>query len=250
MDYIKDQSVKKIKLDYNRILAAIPMPFVTYNVLNTYILVKWGNCDKFKGFLYVPQVLIDSDYPKSEMFLYLCNYSGVNITVDKNDQFNVIYEVGFDFPNNFYPMHLRIFMDYFGLPAHIARVVRLHKSSPGANGIDITFEHDYTIASAGSLFLNICWHYNLQLEKYPCLFTMRSRYAKRGIVVYEINDKGILLTNLSKSLVYLGDRFLQIVLPIPYIFEDGSANYIDQTNKIHPNLLIEFLDKKERKLKK
>jgi hypothetical protein len=78
---------------------------------------------------------------------------------------------------------------------------------------------------------------------------MRSRFAKQGICVYEVNQKGILLINQSNNQIWLGQRFLQICLPIPFVFEDGSCNYIEHKNKLHDILDINFLDEK-RKLKK
>jgi hypothetical protein len=216
----------------------------------SYILIKHGYCSAvFGSNLYVPTTLIDVDYPKSEIFAYMCNYCGVDLPLIEFDRFQIVYELGFNIPNNYYPMSLLIFMDYLGLPEYYAKIANLHKATAFANGIDITFEKEYTIQSKGSLLLEIMWHQNLQLEKYPLLFVMRSRFAKRGICVYNVSKKGILLTNMSSNLVFLGQRFLQIVLPIPYIFEDGTCNYIDHTQKLHDCIKIKFLDSK-RKLKK
>jgi hypothetical protein len=248
-----NHTVRKIKLDYGLIMLAlrgIHVAGIPLNAFPSYILVKHGHCEATRAHLYVPTTLIDADYPKTEIFAYLCNYCGVDMTICEFDKFRITYELGFNIPNNFYPMQLRLFMDYLGLPAYCARVILLHKASALANGIDVTFEKDYTIQGKGSLLLRIMWHQNLQLDKYPCLFVMRSRFAKLGICVYSVTQEGILLTNLSNDLVYLGQRFVQICLPIPYIFEDGTCNYIDHTtNKLHDFIKIKYLDCK-RKLKK
>lgn len=243
----------KVKLDYNAIVAkilAIPTANINATQLkDSFIIVKQGAASTLCNWLYTPTTLIDADYPKSEIFAYICNYSDVDLTLCVHDRFTLIYEVCTIQPTlNYHYINLEIFMQYKGLPSFYADIERLHKATAKAQGIDVTFKKEYVIESRGSLLLEILWHFNLQLDRYPLLFILRSRFARQGVVIQEINSKGITLINMSNSLVYLGNRFLQLVLPIPYVFEDGTCNFIDHKNFLLANMPVEYLDK-TRKLK-
>ncbi len=249
---IHNNTVKKIKLDFDKMLNAIQATpsnscAKTRDYSQSFIIVKHGSCPNMSNWLYVPTTLIDADYPKNEIFAYLCNYSDVNIPIQEFDCFTLVYELGTRSEHENF-LKLEIFMNYKGLPSFYAEVIRLHKATSNAQGIDITFKKEYSISSRGSLLLDILWHYNLQLDKYPFLFILRSRFTKLGIIIKEVSSRGILLLNLSDSYVFLGQRFIQLVLPLPYIFENGSCNYINHKNYIASNLSVEYLNK-PRKLK-
>ncbi len=246
-----------LKIPFNFILVVdyfTSLGISSESIADSYVVVKGESFNTFlpthtkqkENLLYTPSTLIDSDYPKDEIFFYLVNYSNYGFLLVEKDIYSVHIEIGLNIKQSI-NYDLKIFSNYYGLPNHFAKILYLSKGTSNCQGIDITFENDeYLIEPKGSLLISLNWASNLCLEKYPLLFLPRSRFAKLGLIIGSVNKKGILLFNASFTKIILGNRFLQILLPIPYIFSNGACNYID--HQLSDNMPVTFKDKR-RKLK-
>ena len=202
---IKANSVGKLRVN--------PRIFSHQAFLNTiapYSILYFSNATDSKT-LFIPQVLIDADYPKEQIMFYLVNNSTVDISVQKHYisvlayakvvpsvPLTILYDAPFfDFINTDNSSILDNINNFF-------------ISTPGANALDIVFEKEYTIQPKGivELFLPVLYDYHYR----PFTFIMRSRFAIQGIVLtfLSINELTLKITliNTANNSIDLGHRFL------------------------------------------
>lgn len=167
-------------------------------------------------------VLIDGDY-NFPIAIYMINTTSkprggngigvyINIHYRYDDQLGIPnYRLNFFFQDHYHDENT-----VFGY----TKIKKLSTSSPGANGIDITFARDFLIYPKGivTLLLPLCGERSIR--HYPHLFIMRSKYARQGIAIAKIfydddYNLSIIISNESTIPVDLGHKFIQMVLPAP-----------------------------------
>jgi hypothetical protein len=93
----------------------------------------------------------------------------------------------------------------------------LCKTTTGANGLAIFFKrNDYRIPAHGKLTLIIEWTKSISDFKTasPCLILPRSEFAVSGITASLDDNDEIVLQNNSSTGWLLGDRFIQLLVPM------------------------------------
>lgn len=191
-----------------------------------YIIIEGGSAVFGKYLADFGQCLIDEDHPgPSALFLTNIrkNLLGMRVgTLEAKICFKPSYIFNFSM-EDVYNQQL-----FFQTPETKAdRILKLIRSTAGANGIDIIMEKSYTIQAQGILKLELPWSDNLDFKDRPNLIMMRSKFARQGVKVQICPmSRSVMLLNDSREKIHLGNKFFQIVPSISQQFYFEFENII------------------------
>ena len=185
-----------------------------------YIIIEGGSAVFGKYLADFGQCLIDEDHPgPSALFLTNIrkNLLGMRVgTLEAKICFKPSYIFNFSLDDVY---NQQLFFQTPELPNAGDRILKLVRSTAGANGIDIIMEKSYTIQAQGFLKLELPWSDNMDFKDRPNLIMMRSKFGRLGIKVQLCPlSRCIMLLNDSKDKIFLGNRFFQVVPSITQQF--------------------------------
>lgn len=191
--------------------------------------------------------LIDSDY-SYDWIAYLRNFGAHSYTLKQYSKIKLVFMLNFH--SHIYPNYnLGVFFQYKESRFYGYDVLKnLHVGSFGANGIDLVFEGDYEIQGKGTLTLKLPFNEKTPLSlKNSIIIIPRSKFTRLGlgVVQYGCFYNPLTLVNNSIHPIFLGKRFIQMIIPSPFCFELNS----EMLNTIlpgAPNSIQHSLNRKQK----
>ena len=165
--------------------------------------------------IFIPKTLIDIDYNFPPQ-IYLLNFNDYSVDVDSClIQMNYMYID--DSQIHTFPLFNQTEEDNLNFDT----IKKFKRSTANANGLDIIFNKCYEIHPKGTLELKLPFHFYSSTIYFNNLILLRSSFAMKGLcVVMDYSNLNIVVINYSNHYRFLGERFLQLVLPAPLCFKE------------------------------
>jgi hypothetical protein len=197
-----------------------------------YYLVYGDSTSDMTEGAYVVPVLMDSDYPEDPFYsvfnarseplvlkkvsfiVYICSKTFLSNNLCETDSFKLplirqVERKGFDDSN-------------FDSAEKLDEIVEFRKSSRHANGLDVVFggRREYQIPANCELRVKISWTESFKqfFEGSSRLIMPRSSFARLGLTTQLLENGDLILKNNSHKSINLGERFVQLVLPMCFSF--------------------------------
>ena len=166
--------------------------------------------------LCIPKTLIDEDYMGFPV-VYVLNNRDFDMSCSEFDfKVNQFFYDPSETNIHTFPL---FYIDEEDMDDHIPMICGFRKSTTGANALDIIMNKEYSINSLEILDIPCKFYFNTSTLDYQNLFLMRSRFSKNGIFCELDQQMKILrVINQSNKTIYLGNTFLQLLLPTPLCF--------------------------------